>query len=182
MCGWSGDPASEWFVGNSPDGPRTDNSEQLPSGKYVYTKQKKFSAEKRLTSPVFSRTGPDCKFEMAYFVTSDQPDHPTQPRIAVSGSEATHISLAYFLCLSVILFHCSHNQVYIKMANSEVMIGEFFGETDIWTKASVKLPPCDKTKNFQIILETYAPSIDRLFAFDSFRFQSCHPPKVTTSH
>lgn len=93
MCGWTGDPASEWFVGSSTNGPRTDNSEQLPTGKYVYTNQQKFSAKKRLTSPVFSRTGPDCRFEMAYFIVSDQPDHPTDPQVAVSSSKIASNSL-----------------------------------------------------------------------------------------
>lgn len=47
-----------------------------------------------------------------------------------------------------------------------------------WTQISATLPPCDKTKNFSMVIETRAPFSDALFAFDSLRFTDCEPQQV----
>lgn len=82
MCGWtSTSGVSEWMVGKSSDGPTLDYSEQLPSGKYLFTLQKKFAAKRSVTSPVYSSAGPYCSFTAEYYIGGD---HPTKPTIDVS--------------------------------------------------------------------------------------------------
>lgn len=58
-------------------------------------------------------------------------------------------------------------------------IAEFQESTNAWTSMEVKLPPCDKLKNFAISLEVYSPFAAKIFAFDSLRFKNCNTAKVS---
>ena len=59
-----------------------------------------------------------------------------------------------------------------------MQIAEYQESTNAWTSMEVKLPPCDKLKNFAVSLEVYSPFQSKIFAFDSFRFKNCNSPKV----
>lgn len=60
-------------------------------------------------------------------------------------------------------------------------IGQLGTTVNSWTQFSVKLPSCDKTKNFAITLMVYLTGTDYVVAFDLLGFTNCEQLSVSYS-